>query len=88
MRASAAAGRPIPHAESTRSSPRSGNLIAVVDTDPLYAASDADDQDHEACIEVLRRLNVPLVVPVLKVAEATYLVGRRMGPAEADSWRA
>jgi uncharacterized protein len=56
-------------------------VIAVVDSGPLYAAVDADDDDHERCLDVLQRPDLELVVPALVVAEVTYLVGRRMGPS-------
>ncbi|MEO7119297.1 MAG: PIN domain-containing protein [Candidatus Limnocylindrales bacterium] len=55
-------------------------MIAIVDSGPLYAAVDADDDDHERCVEVLGRADLELVIPALVVAEVTYLVGRRMGP--------
>jgi uncharacterized protein len=54
-------------------------LLAIVDTGPLYAVADADDDDHERCLEVLERVELDLVVPALVVAEATYLIGRRLG---------
>jgi len=56
-------------------------MIAIVDAGPLYAAIDADDDDHQRCLDVLRRGDLDLVVPALVVAEVTYLVGRRLGPA-------
>ncbi|HEY1449416.1 MAG TPA: PIN domain-containing protein [Solirubrobacteraceae bacterium] len=55
--------------------------LAVVDAGPLYAAADADDQDHLASVAALSRTDLRLVVPALVVAEATYFVGRRMGAA-------
>ena len=55
--------------------------LAVVDAGPLYAAADADDQDHLASIAALSRTDLRLVVPALVVAEATYFVGRRLGAA-------
>jgi predicted nucleic acid-binding protein len=55
--------------------------LAVVDAGPLYAATDADDADHEASLAVLERADLRLVVPALVVAEATYFVGRRLGSA-------
>jgi len=59
-------------------------VIAIVDTGPLYAAADADDDDHETSLRVLERRDLDLIVPALVVAEATYLIGRRLGPrAEA-----
>lgn len=56
-------------------------MLAVVDTGPLYAAVDADDADHAACVAALTDRRYRLVVPALVVAEATYLVGSRLGPA-------
>ena len=59
-------------------------MIAVVDTGPLYAAADLDDTDHDACVAALSAGGLRLVVPAMVVAEATYLVGARLGPvAEA-----
>lgn len=55
-------------------------MLAVVDTGPLYAAVDADDVDHERCVAALTAPGLRLVVPAMVVAEATYLVGTRMGP--------
>jgi predicted nucleic acid-binding protein len=53
--------------------------LAIVDAGPLYAAADADDRDHEACVAALSREELRLVVPALVIAEATYFVGRRLG---------
>jgi predicted nucleic acid-binding protein len=62
----------------------SGGVLAVVDTGPLYAAADADDDDHARCREVLEQPDHRLVIPALVVAETTYLIGSRLGPrAEA-----
>ena len=58
--------------------------LAVVDAGPLYAAADADDQDHEASRAALSRDDLRLVVPALVIAEASYFVGRRLG-ATAES---
>lgn len=54
-------------------------MLAVVDTGPLYAAADADDDDHERCTETLASPAYRLVIPALVVAETTYLVGTRLG---------
>jgi predicted nucleic acid-binding protein len=86
---SGAADGATPPGGRTKSSPKSGTLIAVVDTGPLYAAADLDDDDHESSVEVLQRRELELVIPTLVVAEATYLVGSRIGPkAEARFLRA
>jgi len=64
-------------------------MLAIVDTGPLYAAADADDHDHERSLAVLQRDDLELLVPALVVAEASYLIGSRLGPhAEATFLRA
>ena len=68
-------------ATSMRSSRRSGAVIAVVDTGPLYAVADADDDEHVRCLDVLQRADLDLIVPALVIAEATYLIGSRLGAA-------
>jgi predicted nucleic acid-binding protein len=55
--------------------------LAIVDAGPLYAAADSDDRDHAASLATLSRPDLRLVVPALVVAEATYFVGGRLGPA-------
>lgn len=54
-------------------------MLAIVDSGPLYAAVDADDDDHERSVAVLMRSDLHLVIPTLVVAEVTYLVGSRLG---------
>jgi predicted nucleic acid-binding protein len=62
--------------------------LAVVVAGPLYAAADADDADHVDSLSALADLAFQLIVPALVVAEATYFVGRNLGPrAEADFLR-
>ncbi len=60
--------------------------LAVVDAGPLYAAADADDQDHLPSLAALARTDLRLVVPALVVAEATYFVGRRLGAIAESSF--
>lgn len=57
------------------------STLAIVDAGPLYAAADADDRDHHACLATLARADLRLVVAALAVAEATYFVGTRLGPS-------
>jgi predicted nucleic acid-binding protein len=57
------------------------STLAIVDAGPLYAVADSDDADHAACLTVLSRSDLRLVVAALVVAEATYFVGGRLGPA-------
>jgi predicted nucleic acid-binding protein len=54
--------------------------LAVVDAGPLYAAADSDDRDHAASRAVLERTDLRLVIAALAITEATYFVGRRLGP--------
>jgi len=54
-------------------------LIAIVDSGPLYATVDADDNYHKRCLDLFERADLELVVPALVVAEVTYLIGRRLG---------
>jgi predicted nucleic acid-binding protein len=56
-------------------------MLAVVDAGPLYAVTDVGDQDHRASMAALQRPELQLVIPALVVAEVTYMVGRRLGPA-------
>ncbi len=62
--------------------------IAIVDTGPLYAAVDANDQDHARCVEAMQTAGLRLIIPSLVVAEATYLIGSRMGPDVESSFLA
>lgn len=54
-------------------------MLAVVDTGPLYAVVDEDDADHERCRAALQA-GQRLIIPTMVVAEATYLIGTRLGP--------
>jgi predicted nucleic acid-binding protein len=54
-------------------------MLAVVDTGPLYAAVDADDEDHDRCRAALEDASYRIVIPTLIVAEVTYLIGTRLG---------
>lgn len=55
--------------------------IAIVDTGVLYAICDAADAWHDESLELFRRPDFHPVVPMLILAEASYLVGSRLGPA-------
>ena len=54
-------------------------MLAVVDTGSLYATVDADDADHDECAAILTDRRYRLVVPSMVIAEATYLIGTRLG---------
>jgi hypothetical protein len=55
--------------------------IAIVDSGPLVAVANAADPAHRACLETLQRPGLRLVIPALCVAEASYLIQNRRGPA-------
>jgi len=57
------------------------STLAVVDAGPLYAAVDADDDDHLPSRDALGRGDLRLVIPAMVIAEATYFVRRRLGAA-------
>ena len=56
------------------------STLAIVDAGSLYAAADSDDHDHVASLATLSRPDLRLIVAALAIAEATYFVGRRLGP--------
>lgn len=59
-------------------------LLAIVDSGPLLATANAGDPDHVACVDVLTRRGLDLVIPALCVAEVCYFLGQRHG-AEAEA---
>ncbi len=54
-------------------------MLAVVDSGPLYATLDRDDDDHAASVEAMDREGLRLVIPMLVVAEVSYLASTRLG---------
>lgn len=59
-------------------------IVLIVDTGPLVAAADSADPDHEACAGLLQQETGPLRTTALVVAEAAYMIGRRIS-AEAEA---
>lgn len=63
-------------------------MIAIVDAGPLYALVDERDVHHIECLRLLDRPDLQFVIPVLVLAEVSYLLGERMGAsAEAQFCR-
>lgn len=58
--------------------------MLIVDTGPLVAAADSSDPGHAACADLLQRAIGPLRTTALVVAEAAYMIGRRIS-AEAEA---
>jgi len=54
--------------------------VAIADTSALYAAIDAAEVEHRACINALADAELRLVFPALAIAEVCQLVERRLGP--------
>lgn len=57
--------------------------ITLVDTGPLVALIDADDGDHQRCVEASRRLRSALFTTWPVLTEAMYLLSG--GPAGQDA---
>lgn len=55
-------------------------MIAIVDSGPLIAAVEADDDYHEAALTLLRNTDFELYIPALVIAEVAYMLGSRLGP--------
>ena len=56
-------------------------MLAIVDASALIAAADISEPEHARCVEVLSRRDLYLVLPALAVAEAAYLIARRLVPS-------
>ncbi|MFC3994490.1 type II toxin-antitoxin system VapC family toxin [Nocardiopsis sediminis] len=54
-------------------------MTLIVDAGPLYSLMDVADNDHEAATRLLERYKGGLVLPVLAIAEVTYLLAKRLG---------
>jgi uncharacterized protein len=55
--------------------------VIVVDTGPLYAATDTSDAHHAACSALFADTTEPLIVPVSVVIETSFLIERHLGPS-------
>lgn len=62
--------------------------MTLTDAGPLIAIIDADEPDHEACLEALDRVALPLVTTWPAFTEAMYLLGRAGGiRGQGALWR-
>jgi len=73
------------HLRAHRRNPcqRGHNIALIVDAGPLYAYVDADDQHHQASLDLLLEYPEPLLVPTLVITEVVYLIATRLG-SEAE----
>jgi predicted nucleic acid-binding protein len=56
-------------------------MSLLIDTGPLYALADADDDWHVRVRDFLRKDRRSLIVPVTVVPEVAYLIRKRLGVA-------
>jgi predicted nucleic acid-binding protein len=62
--------------------------VTLTDAGPLVAIIDADETDHEACLQALDELALPLVTTWPAFTEAMYLLGRAGGiTGQRALWR-
>jgi hypothetical protein len=62
--------------------------VTLTDAGPLIAIIDADEADHDACMESLNQISVPLVTTWPAFTEAMYLLARAGGiRAQRALWR-
>jgi len=53
----------------------------VIDAGPLYAYADRRDGAHSASLHLFETHPGPLIVPMLVIAEVTYLMRKHLNPA-------
>jgi predicted nucleic acid-binding protein len=54
--------------------------VILVDTGPLYAAADKDDDWHLRTVRFLENSRDDFLIPVTVLPEATYLLAAHLGP--------
>jgi uncharacterized protein len=54
-------------------------VALILDTGPLYASLDRNDQDHKRCRELIESAAEEIVIPAPVLPEVDYLVSARMG---------
>ncbi|MBI2705677.1 MAG: PIN domain-containing protein [Actinobacteria bacterium] len=55
--------------------------MVVVDTGPLVAVADRDDDHHDACVDWFDQHPGPVVVPAPVIVEVCWLLDTKAGPA-------
>lgn len=59
--------------------------MTLTDAGPLIAVIDADEPDHQSCLDALAHLPLPLVTSWPAFTEAMYLLSRAGGSAGRDA---
>lgn len=60
--------------------------MILVDTGPLVADADADDDNHERCRDYLDVAPRPLLVPSTVIPEVCFLLARNLGAAAESAF--
>ena len=62
--------------------------MILTDAGPLVALIDADEADHEICVQSLQTLTLPLLTTWPAFTEAMYLLGRAGGSVGQEArWK-
>lgn len=63
-------------------------IDTLIDTGPLLATINRNDNRHNECATLLRRLDCPFYTTLAVITEAMHLLGRHTGPpGQAALWR-
>ena len=54
-------------------------LVVPIDTNALVVAADLNDPTHNTVVQLLKDRRYEFVIPALCVAEATYIIEKRLG---------
>lgn len=71
-------------ATDRRRTHRTARVALILDTGPLYASLDRDDQDHAACRGLIASSSELLVIPSPVLVEVDYWIRKRLRPAVFD----
>ena len=55
-------------------------MALLLDTGPLYASLDRSDADHQACRQLIKTADEPLIVPAPVLVEVDYWIHTRLHP--------
>lgn len=58
--------------------------MIIADTGAILATVDTNAAEHEACVRVLTRLDSPMLISHMVIAEVDYMLTKRFGVATAN----